>query len=179
MPPATSETSIREAPASTSIYPFAMALEVAERAHWEQLDKAGEPKIHHALRVGASLLPDLEAAVVGLLHDVLEDSANTITDLMHELPLSEAQVNALALLTRPAGDHSYDAYIRTIATAGTSGAAIARKVKIADLKDNLNPRRQQLAQQRVGLAVMVEKRLAYWQALCILGASPAFLDARP
>src|SRR5690242_11283204 len=52
---------------------FLHALELAVEAHRHQTDKAGEPYAWHVIRVGASLLPDEEAAVVGLLHDVLED----------------------------------------------------------------------------------------------------------
>ena len=154
---------------STSLERFRDAFLFAEEAHDGQLDKGGEPKICHVVRVGSSLLPDIEAAVVGLLHDVVEDTPASLHQLIHALDLTPAQANAIALVTRKEGE-PYADYIHSIATAATPGAQIARLVKLADLRDNLNPRRQAQAEGRAGAGVMVPKRLAYLAAVDVLCA---------
>ena len=111
------------------------AINLACDAHRGQVDKAGEPYLWHALRVGIMLLPDVDAAQVGLLHDVLED-ASPFAMLAEQL-LGQPLFEAVIVLTR-SPQETYAAYIERVATAPGPGGGLARKVKRADLADNLN-----------------------------------------
>src|SRR5574338_1126969 len=63
------------------------AYRVAEEAHREQKRASGEPYINHCLAV-ASILAELrvppEVIVAGLLHDTVEDTTITLTDLRRD-----------------------------------------------------------------------------------------------
>jgi guanosine-3',5'-bis(diphosphate) 3'-pyrophosphohydrolase len=71
------------------------AYRVAEEAHSEQKRHSGEPYINHCLAV-ASILADLrvppEVVAAGLLHDTVEDTAITLSDLRRDFG------NAIAVL---------------------------------------------------------------------------------
>ncbi len=56
------------------------AIKIAVLAHESQIDKAGKPYILHPLRVMLKGT-DEEEMICGVLHDVLEDSEITETDL--------------------------------------------------------------------------------------------------
>jgi len=67
----------------------------AEQAHREQLRKSGEPYIIHPLRVSiilAELQLDLESIEAGLLHDVIEDSPFSYTDVANMFSEEVAQL---------------------------------------------------------------------------------------
>lgn len=160
------------------------AIRFASTAHDGQLDKGGEPYIFHCLRVGGSLLPDVEAAVVGVLHDALEDTEFNPCEAYFHLRLSRDQIKALGLLCRlpflsipfielpPHRPPKYMTYIRRL-----SQNPLARKVKIADLKDNLDPRRNALARERLreaGRSNEMRSHVArYRAALALLEALPS------
>lgn len=110
------------------------AIQSAARAHQGQVDKAGEPYLWHVLRVGISLLPDLDAAVVGVLHDVLEDCPWTVEEL-RATGQTDPLIEALIVLSRKPGS-TYSGYIAMV-----GAVPLARKVKLADLEDNLRPDR--------------------------------------
>ncbi|MHC4192318.1 MAG: GTP pyrophosphokinase, partial [Planctomycetota bacterium] len=74
------------------------AIRLAVRAHQDQVDKAGEPYILHPLRVMLSLNSDSER-IVGVLHDVIEDSTYTLIDLQ-KMGYSSEILNALDYLTK-------------------------------------------------------------------------------
>ena len=59
------------------------AIEIATEAHRGQLDKAGNDYIGHPLRVMA-MGHTAEEKIVGVLHDVVEDSAWTFEQLAAE-----------------------------------------------------------------------------------------------
>ncbi len=106
------------------------AIEIATEAHAGQTDKAGEPYILHSLRV-AACLPDGEARIVGVLHDVVEDTPWTIEQLRAE-GFSEAVLAGVYAVTRRDGESYGDLIVR----AGRD--PIGREVKIADLADNMD-----------------------------------------
>jgi (p)ppGpp synthase/HD superfamily hydrolase len=110
------------------------AIALACRAHRGQLDKSGKPYILHVLRVMMRQHDDA-ARMVAALHDVVEDSEVTITDL-RAAGYGEEICQAVDALTRREGE-SYDAMIARVA-----GNALARRVKIADLEDNMDPARR-------------------------------------
>lgn len=72
-----------------------------------------------------------EAMIVAVLHDVVEDSEVTFADLA-EAGFSERVVAMLRLLTH-AKDTPYMDYIRALGSD-----PLARKVKLADLADNMD-----------------------------------------
>lgn len=105
------------------------AITIAVQAHAGQPDKAGKPYILHPLRVMAAMDTD-EERIVAVLHDVVEDSDWSLDDLRAE-GLSARMVAALGALTKRPGEE-YAAFIERVARN-----ALARRVKIADLEDNL------------------------------------------
>lgn len=105
--------------------------------HKGQVDKGGVPYVFHPLRVAVSLLPDVDAAIVAMLHDILEDTSITIDQLMDDFP---DHVACVTILTRWP-KMTYGSYLHIIQAAGN----IPLKVKIADLYDNLRIDRLQMA----------------------------------
>lgn len=105
-----------------------LAETVARTAHDGQFDKAGQPYISHPARVAARVADDEHAVVVAWLHDVVEDTATTLTELAATFPA--AVVRAVDALTKRPGEpvNAYYARVRAV--------PLARRVKLADLADN-------------------------------------------
>lgn len=103
------------------------AICLASYAHFDKVDKAGEPYILHPLRVMMSVPP--ECRIVAVLHDVVEDSEISLDDLAAE-GFSPEVIAALDSVSRRPGEP----YMSFIARAGKN--PIGRIVKLADLKDN-------------------------------------------
>lgn len=110
------------------------AIALAAQLHMGQRDKAGACYILHPLRVMLDpILKTEEERIVAVLHDVVED-CNISPIQLRELGYSETVVEALFFLTKlPEEKNNYAAFIERICTGSSS---IARKVKIADLRDN-------------------------------------------
>jgi hypothetical protein len=72
--------------------------------------------------------------IVGVLHDVVEDSATTLDDLRH-MGYTEAIVKAVDHLSRRE-DETYEQFVKRAAAN-----PLARRVKLADLEDNMDIRR--------------------------------------
>lgn len=110
-----------------------MAIALATHAHDDQVDKAGEPYILHPL--GAMLRMKTETErITAVLHDVIEDTYITLEFLAAKGYPPEI-LDALDHLTRRDGE-TYDAFIDRVAEND-----LARRVKMADLEDNLSPAR--------------------------------------
>jgi (p)ppGpp synthase/HD superfamily hydrolase len=109
------------------------AIILAAEAHKGQVDKAGRPYILHHLRMMAKMKTDSEM-IAALLHDVAEDMPWTMTRLRKEGFPSEV-LKAIRCLTKRKGED----YMDFVARAASN--PIARKVKIADLEDNMDVRR--------------------------------------
>lgn len=109
------------------------AIEIAVEAHKGQVQKSGLPYVLHPLALMGTV-SSIEAKIAAVLHDVVEDTPWTLDDLQRE-GFSDVVVEALDCLTHREGV-DYDTYIEQIA-----GNALAREVKLADLKDNMNFRR--------------------------------------
>jgi len=108
------------------------AIALAVRVHADQRDKGGAPYILHPLRVMFAVgTADQDRAIVAVLHDVVEDSDYTLSDLK-AAGFPARVLDALALLTHKRGE-PYMEYVARIA-----GNPDARRVKLADLEDNLN-----------------------------------------
>jgi (p)ppGpp synthase/HD superfamily hydrolase len=109
------------------------AIILAAGAHRGQADKAGEPYILHPLRVMLQLV-DEEGRIAAALHDVLEDTATT-ADNLRDWGYGEKVVEALEALTRRDGESYADSIERAARNP------LARRVKLADLADNMNVHR--------------------------------------
>ena len=106
------------------------AYEIAKAAHFGQTDKAGVDYLNHPVAVAENFAGDISAMIVALLHDVVEDTGYSFSDLEVAVPLEPAELAALKLLTHDENISYFD-YIAKI-----SGNALAAKVKIADLQHN-------------------------------------------
>jgi (p)ppGpp synthase/HD superfamily hydrolase len=109
------------------------AILIAAQAHLGQRDKGGAPYILHPLRMMMRMESE-DAMMAAVLHDVVEDSDWTLEQLRGE-GFSEDVLQAVDCLTRR-DDESYDEFV-----ARAQANAIARRVKIADLEDNMNVKR--------------------------------------
>jgi (p)ppGpp synthase/HD superfamily hydrolase len=101
----------------------------AVEAHQGQVDKAGQPYILHPLRLIASLKTQSEQKVA-LLHDVLEDTDMTLTDLTEKCNLTSEESEALMLLCHA----KHEPYFEYLIKIRENPLALA--VKTADLTDN-------------------------------------------
>ncbi|MDN9008817.1 guanosine-3',5'-bis(diphosphate) 3'-pyrophosphohydrolase [Brevibacillus laterosporus] len=106
------------------------AVLLATKAHANQQDKGGQPYILHPLRV-MMYMPSDEARAVAVLHDVLEDTDVTAEDL-RVAGFPKEVVEAVVILTKNPKEE-YDSYIKRV-----KQNQLARAVKIADIKDNLD-----------------------------------------
>ena len=105
------------------------AQEWAERLHQGQVDKSGKPYIGHPARV-AGRLQTPEAQVVGWLHDTVEDTGLSLSEVEKEFGTETAK--AVDAVSRKDGE-DWDAYLLRV-----KKNPIARQVKISDLIDNSN-----------------------------------------
>lgn len=104
------------------------AMIIAFNAHKDQTDKNGVPYIFHPIHL-AEQMKDEAATIVALLHDVVEDTEITFSDLKKE-GFSDEVLEALKLLTHN-DSVPYFKYITAI-----KSNSIAAIVKLADLRHN-------------------------------------------
>jgi (p)ppGpp synthase/HD superfamily hydrolase len=107
------------------------AIEIATQAHEGQVDKASYPYIEHSLRV-MSMGETVDEKIVGVLHDIVEDTDWTFEHLLTN-GFSEEVVDALRCITKLSDDEPYDNFIERI-----KKNSLAVKVKLNDLKDNMD-----------------------------------------
>lgn len=107
------------------------AIEIATKAHAGQFDKGGKEYIGHPLRVMEMGKTEAEK-IVGVLHDVIEDTSITIEYLSEE-GFSKEILDALLCVTKLSNKEDYDHFISRVMTN-----PLAVKVKINDLKDNMD-----------------------------------------
>ena len=105
------------------------AIVIAVEAHRGQKDKAGAAYITHPLRLMLQMETKVEQ-MVAVLHDVVEDSKMTLEGL-RERGFSEQVVDAVDAVTARAGENYEDFILRA------KPNPLARKVKMADLRDNM------------------------------------------
>ena len=110
------------------------AIEIAVEAHRGQVDTAGCEYVEHPLRVMASGRT-LEEKIVGVLHDVVEDSDWTFARLEAE-GFSADVIDALRCVTKLSDSEPYDKFIARI-----KKNPLAVAVKLNDLADNMDIRR--------------------------------------
>ena len=124
------------------------AMKIAYEAHLGQLDYNDVPYIFHPYHL-AEQMDDEISCTVALLHDVVEDTDLTFTDLEQIFPAQVVEI--VRLLTHDEGVDYFD-YIREI-----KKNPIATKVKLEDLKHNSDESRS------IG-SNLSEDQLLYWKA---------------
>ncbi|MBI4120777.1 MAG: GTP pyrophosphokinase [Parcubacteria group bacterium] len=134
--------------------------------HAGQKDKGGRPYFLHPTRVMANPILTTEIEwITALLHDGEEDGELTPERLRAE-GYDEEVIEALDFLTkRPeeeGSDEGYFAFIERI----KNGPLIARRVKVADLEDNMN-----LARMPKYTEEDFQRHLKYIRAHAILRAT--------
>ena len=97
----------------------------------DKKDKGGFPYIGH-LQYVSNAFDDEEHKIVGMLHDIIEDTVVSKTILL-ELGFSEKIVNAIVVLTRNSDD-----YYKYIDDITNSNNLLAIDVKIKDLEHNMD-----------------------------------------
>jgi (p)ppGpp synthase/HD superfamily hydrolase len=109
-----------------------VAIKIAVDAHSGQLDKAGQPYVLHPLKVMFALSNEKDR-IVGVLHDVIEDTNFTYDYLIANGFEGETEIlDALKSVTKKE-DETYDEFIERAASN-----PIGKRVKLADLQDNMD-----------------------------------------
>lgn len=108
---------------------------IAFEAHKNDYDKGGYPYVMHPFYL-AFQMEDENAVCVALLHDVIEDHGDRYSfEYLREEGFNEEILSALKLLTHD----PTTPYMDYVTEIGKS--ELARRVKIADLKHNLDASR--------------------------------------
>ena len=110
------------------------AIEIATEAHKGQVDKSGKEYIGHPMRV-MEMGKTEEEKIVGVLHDVIEDTDWTFEALAEE-GFSKEVIDALRCVTKLSENENYDDFIERV-----KKNPLAVAVKINDLSDNMDIRR--------------------------------------
>ena len=110
------------------------AIEIATKAHEGSTDKFGAPYINHVTRVMNMGQTDNEK-IVGVLHDIIEDTHWTFEDLENE-GFTKEVIDALKCVTKISEDEDYAGFITRVKIN-----PLAVKVKLNDLTDNLDIKR--------------------------------------
>ena len=104
------------------------ALKICFEAHKDQKDRGGLPYVFHPFHVAEQMKRE-ESICTALLHDVLEDTDLTPSDLRKQ-GISDEVIEALILLVHHK-EEPYMEYVRKL-----SCHPLAREVKTADLQHN-------------------------------------------
>lgn len=114
---------------------LSVAIHLATNGHHGQFDKGGNPYILHPFAVMGLLEEnDEELQCIALLHDLIEDTRTTFTEL-REAGLSERVIEGVRAVTKQRGQ-SYEEYKEAV-----FANVDAMKVKLADLTHNSDIRR--------------------------------------
>jgi len=112
-----------------------IAVEIMFEARKEDKDKGGYPYVFHPFYLATQMETEDETCVA-LLHDVIEDHGDKYSfETLKEAGMNDNIISALKLLTHP-DDVPYMDYVKKI-----KSNPIATKVKLADLRHNMDTRR--------------------------------------
>ena len=106
------------------------ASKLAYKMHHGKTDRAGVPYIFHPIHLAEQMI-DEDTTIVALLHDIVEDTDLTIENIS-KLGFSRQVIEAIRLLTKDKNTPYFE-YINSLKYNN-----IARTVKIADLKHNMD-----------------------------------------
>lgn len=122
--------------------------------HWKQKDKAGKRYIWHPIHVMINV-KGYNEKIVALLHDIVEDTEVTVSDLKN-LKFSKEVIEAVDVITKKK-DQEYFSYLKSI-----KDNSIAKKVKIEDLKHNSDLKRlRSITQKDIDRAIKYKKAIDY------------------
>ena len=107
-----------------------IAIALAKKYHKGQVDLQGEEYILHPMRVMTAVSDYKELMVGAVLHDVLEDTECT-REVLRNNGISKGNIEIIECLTRKPSERYFD-YI-----ARVNEHNLARRIKVADLHDNL------------------------------------------
>jgi (p)ppGpp synthase/HD superfamily hydrolase len=110
------------------------AILIAAQAHLGQTDRVGAPYILHPLRMMMRFESETDR-IVAVLHDVVEDSPEWTVDRLRQSGFTEEIVQAVDHLTRRQ-EETYEGFVKR-----SGQNALARRVKLADLEDNMDLKR--------------------------------------
>ena len=111
--------------------PKELAFEIASKAFEGKTDKGGKPYLNHLVRVAKKFENDDFLYPIAMLHDLLEDCPEWNVDSLSCL-FNKNVVKTIDILTRKE-NQTYEDYISCI-----NENSWATKVKIEDLKDNMD-----------------------------------------
>ncbi len=132
------------------------AIEIVVKAHKGQVEKAGMPYVTHLFSV-MNRGQSLNEKIVGVLHDLIEDTDWTL-DMLRNEGFNEEIVEAVRCITKLSDDEDYDIYIERVKSNN-----LALRVKLHDLQDNMNVmRKDQLKEKDM---VRLNKYLKTYQIL--------------
>ncbi|MFL2661489.1 MAG: GTP pyrophosphokinase [Alphaproteobacteria bacterium] len=117
------------------------ALEIAIEAHKGSKDKGGNNYILHPLRVMLSM-NTYDEMIVAVLHDVIEDTRWSFEDLEKE-GFSNKIILGLKSVTKKSDKEKYENFIQR-----AKRNDLGRKVKISDIRDNLDVSRLKLITEK-------------------------------
>ncbi len=125
------------------------ALQICSQAHRNQVDRNGQPYIMHPIRVMLAMATE-EERIVALLHDVVEDAP---MDWGHGdiLALFGERVHAAVYALTRKNEETYADFILRC-----KDNELARKVKIADIRDNLRPGAEHLRERYLKAITVLE-----------------------
>jgi (p)ppGpp synthase/HD superfamily hydrolase len=106
------------------------AISIALEAHRGEVDQSGAPYILHPLRLMVQMDTE-EEMITAVLHDVVEDGGISIS-MLRDQGFAQNILDAVESVTRKENE-SYEDFIKR---AGLN--AMGRKIKYADLMDNLD-----------------------------------------
>ena len=120
------------------------AIHIATDAHKDQKDRYQAPFLEHVTRV-MNLGKTNDEKIVGVLHDLIEKTTWTLTQLEEE-GFARHIIEAIRCLSKTSEDEDYNKLIERIKTN-----ALAIKVKLNDLTDNMDLKRmKQINQVDIG-----------------------------
>jgi len=130
------------------------AFKIALKYHSEQEDKSGMTYFWHPLRV-ANNMKGWKLQTIAILHDILEDTPETIDTLKKQGVTDKEVLDAIICITKKHGE-AYSDYLKRV-----KSNKMARLVKLADIDDNMSVER--LSHMPIHLCLkMVVK---YWIAM--------------
>ena len=121
------------------------ACQISFEAHKDDVDKGGYPYVYHPFFL-ATQMDDEITTCVALLHDVIEDHSDKYSfEYLKSQGFNKEIIDVLKLLTH-SKDIEYMDYIQkikfpVIGSIDSKNFVELKKVKIADLKHNLDNRR--------------------------------------
>lgn len=144
------------------------AILIAAQAHQDQKDRYGKAYILHPIRLMMKM-DSVQEQIVAILHDVVEDSEWTLIDL-HKEGFSEEIITAVDCMTKRDNELYMDY------TERLKINPIARKVKLADLEDNMDLRR--IAQISEYDLKRLERYHQAWKLLKDYETQTTYLDSK-